>query len=145
VSFPLPKGHLLGLIGENGAGKTTLTNVLGGVLAPDSGMMKLRSADYAPRRPAEATAAGIAFIHQELNLFPNLSIADNLFIDRFPRLGKSPFINKRGTRQTASCWNAEPQLPRLVTADAENANWWRSPRPLVPGSRSSSSMNRRLP
>ncbi len=102
VSLALPKGHLLGLIGENGAGKTTLMNILGGVLAPDSGTMKLRAADYTPRRPADATAAGIAFIHQELNLFTNLSIADNLFIDCFPRLGKLPFIDKAATRkQTA--------------------------------------------
>lgn len=102
VSFSLPGGHLLGLIGENGAGKTTLMNILGGVLAPDSGTMRLRAADYAARRPADATGAGIAFIHQELNLFTNLSIADNIFIDRFPRLWRSPFINRTVTRkQTA--------------------------------------------
>lgn len=102
VSLSLPQGHLLGLIGENGAGKTTLMNILGGVLAPDSGRMRLRAADYAPRRPADATEAGIAFIHQELNLFTNLSIADNIFIDRFPRLGRSPFVNKGvTTKQTA--------------------------------------------
>jgi ribose transport system ATP-binding protein len=64
--------------------------------------MRLRAADYAPRRPADATEAGIAFIHQELNLFTNLSIADNVFIDRFPRLGRLPFIDKAATRrQTA--------------------------------------------
>ncbi len=101
VTFALPQGHLLGLIGENGAGKTTLMNILGGVLKPESGTMRLRGADYAPRNPAEATEAGVAFIHQELNLFTNLSIADNIFIDRFPRLGKSPFIDKRAaSRQT---------------------------------------------
>ncbi len=99
VSFSLVKGHLLGLIGENGAGKTTLMNILGGVLAPDCGTMRLRAADYTPRRPADATQAGIAFIHQELNLFANLSIADNIFIDRFPRLGRLPFINKAATRK----------------------------------------------
>ncbi len=101
VTFGLPAGHLLGLIGENGAGKTTLMNVLGGVLRPDRGAMKLRAVDYAPRNPFEATEAGVAFIHQELNLFTNLSIVDNLFIDRFPRLGKSPFLNKRAARKQA--------------------------------------------
>jgi len=101
VTFSLPKGHLLGLIGENGAGKTTLMNILGGVLQPDCGGMRLKGRDYAPRNPAEATEAGVAFIHQELNLFTNLSIADNLFIDRFPRLGKSPFVNKRAARARA--------------------------------------------
>ena len=101
VSFSLPDGHLLGLIGENGAGKTTLMNILGGVLAPDTGRMTLRAADYAPRRPADATQAGIAFIHQELNLFTNLSIVDNIFIDRFPRLGRSPFIHKAAMKKQA--------------------------------------------
>jgi ABC-type sugar transport system ATPase subunit len=101
VTFALPKGHLLGLIGENGAGKTTLMNILGGVLRPDGGAMRLRGAEYAPRNPAAATDAGVAFIHQELNLFPNLSIADNLFIDRFPRLGRSPFLNHRAARTRA--------------------------------------------
>ncbi len=99
VTFALPGGHLLGLVGENGAGKTTLMNVLGGVLRPDGGAMKLRDADYAPRNPFEATEAGVAFIHQELNLFTNLSIVDNLFIDRFPRLGRSPFLNRRAARK----------------------------------------------
>ena len=102
VSFSLRRGRLLGLIGENGAGKTTLMNILGGVLTADSGTMTLRAGKYAPRRPADATEAGITFIHQELNLFTNLSIADNIFIDRFPRLGRSPFIDRRQTRrQTA--------------------------------------------
>jgi ABC-type sugar transport system ATPase subunit len=47
--------------------------------------MTLAGAPYAPRTPAEATAAGIAFIHQELNLFTNLTVAENVFIDGFPR------------------------------------------------------------
>ncbi len=101
VTFALPQGHLLGLIGENGAGKTTLMNILGGVLRPESGTMRLWGTNYAPRNPAEATKAGVAFIHQELNLFTNLSITDNIFIDRFPRLGKSPFIDKRTAKRRA--------------------------------------------
>jgi len=101
VTFSLPKGHLLGLIGENGAGKSTQMNILGGVVRPDSGGMTLRGQDYSPRNPSEATEAGVAFIHQELNLFRNLSIADNLFIDRFPRFGRSPFIHKRAAKAKA--------------------------------------------
>jgi ribose transport system ATP-binding protein len=107
VTFGLPAGHVLGLIGENGAGKSTLMNILGGVLPPDSGRMTVRAThasplrEYAPRNPAEATRAGVAFIHQELNLFTNLSIVDNLFIDRFPTLGRSPFINRRAARERA--------------------------------------------
>jgi ABC-type sugar transport system ATPase subunit len=99
VTFSLPRGRILGLIGENGAGKSTLMNILGGVLPPDSGRMTLHGRDYAPRNPAEATDAGVAFIHQELNLFTNLSIVDNIFIDRFPKLGRSPFIRRPPARR----------------------------------------------
>jgi ribose transport system ATP-binding protein len=98
VTFALPRGRLLGLIGENGAGKTTLMNILGGVIRQDEGTMHLNGEDYSPENPAEATKAGIAFIHQELNLFTNLSIADNIFIDRFPRLPGLRLINKPALR-----------------------------------------------
>jgi len=101
VSISVEEGHTLGLIGENGAGKSTLMNVLGGVSAPDEGQMRLFGREYQPASPADATRTGIAFIHQELNLFANLSVADNLFIDGFPRLGKLPFIDKRSTHQKA--------------------------------------------
>jgi len=101
VTFCMEAGSTLGLIGENGAGKSTLMNVLGGVTAADTGRMSLFGIPYRPSSPAEATRAGIAFIHQELNLFPNLSIADNLFIDSFPRIGRLPLIHKRRTHGRA--------------------------------------------
>lgn len=85
VSFALGPGRTLGLVGENGAGKSTLMNILGGNLRPDSGEMRLNGERYEPRSPAEATACGIAFVHQELNLFPNLSVAENLCLTSFPR------------------------------------------------------------
>lgn len=85
LTLPVPEGAALGLIGENGAGKSTLMNMVGGVVAPSRGRMLWRGEPYAPRSPADATARGIAFIHQELNLFTNLSIADNVFIDGFPQ------------------------------------------------------------
>lgn len=94
VSLILEKGQLLGLVGENGAGKSTLVNILGGVIQADKGKIKLNRKEYGPTCPADAAGAGIAFIHQELNLFTNLSILDNLFIDGFPKIGRLPFINK---------------------------------------------------
>jgi ribose transport system ATP-binding protein len=101
VNLSLKKGGILGLVGENGAGKSTLMNILGGVIQPDSGSMNLLGRPYAPADPSAAIRAGIAFIHQELNLFPNLSIADNVFIQEFPRRGRTPFINIRDiSRQT---------------------------------------------
>lgn len=84
-TMEVAEGETLGLIGENGAGKSTLMNMVGGVVAPSAGAMRWRGAPYAPESPADATERGIAFIHQELNLFTNLSIAENIFIDGFPR------------------------------------------------------------
>jgi ABC-type sugar transport system ATPase subunit len=98
INIDLQRGHILGMIGENGAGKSTLMNILGGVVSFDAGNMLFNGQEYAPRDPAAATAAGIAFIHQELNLFTNLSIAENLFISNFPNLGKTPFLNKARIR-----------------------------------------------
>jgi ABC-type sugar transport system ATPase subunit len=76
-------------------------NVLGGNLAPDAGEMLLLDRPYHPRKPADAALAGIAFIHQELNLFPNLSIAENLFLTAFPRTAAGT-IRRRALRQKAA-------------------------------------------
>jgi ABC-type sugar transport system ATPase subunit len=99
VSFALRRGAVLGLVGENGAGKSTLMNVLGGVLTPEAGEMRLRGAPFAPTGPRDAAARGIAFIHQELNVFPNLSITDNLFVTGYPRSRVRPLIARRQARQ----------------------------------------------
>jgi ribose transport system ATP-binding protein len=92
VSLRLGAGRVLCLVGENGAGKSTLLNVLGGVLAPEGGSMRLSGGPYAPASPAEATARGVAFVHQELNLFPNLSVAENVFLHALPRRG--PLVDR---------------------------------------------------
>src|SRR5271165_267719 len=85
VGLELRPGQVLGLVGENGSGKSTTMNILGGVLPMDAGRMTLDGTDYRPRNPREAEARGIAFIHQELNLFRNLTVAENLFIAGFPK------------------------------------------------------------
>jgi ribose transport system ATP-binding protein len=85
VSLRIQRGRILGLIGQNGAGKSTLMNIVGGVVRPNQGTMLLDGQPYAPDSPAFANHAGIAFIHQELNLFTNLSVAENIFIGDFPR------------------------------------------------------------
>ncbi|MCE1253656.1 MAG: ATP-binding cassette domain-containing protein, partial [Anaerolineae bacterium] len=75
INLEVKKGEVLGLVGENGAGKSTLMNILGGVFPYDSGSMTLNDEPYQPATPKDAQKAGIAFIHQELNLFTNLSVA----------------------------------------------------------------------
>ena len=87
VSISLAKGEVLGLIGENGAGKSTLMKVLGGIVAPTSGEIVLDGVAHDRLTVPAATAAGIAFVHQELNLFDNLSVGANVYIGREPRFG----------------------------------------------------------
>lgn len=85
LTLRIPRGEIVGIIGENGAGKSTLMNVIGGVVPATRGQMLFKGSPFAPATPGDATQAGIAFIHQELNLFTNLSILDNVFITGFPR------------------------------------------------------------
>ena len=77
-----------------------LSAPLGGNLPPDVGTMQFRGAAYAPPNPRAARTAGIAFVHQELNLFPNLSIAENLFLTDLPTAG--PVIRRTVLRQRAA-------------------------------------------
>lgn len=82
VDFSVKEGEICALIGENGAGKSTLMNILGGVLPPDSGRIFLDGNPVSFRNPAESLSAGIAFIHQELNLINDLTIYENMFLGR---------------------------------------------------------------
>ena len=101
ITLDIERGHIVGLVGENGAGKSTLMNILGGVVPLDTGKMLLNGADYEPADPGDADRAGIAFIHQELNLFTNLSIAENFFINDFPRRGRLPLLDRKTIRNKA--------------------------------------------
>jgi ribose transport system ATP-binding protein len=103
VSVNLRRGRILALIGQNGAGKSTLMNIVGGVVRPDGGTMRLDGATYAPEVPGDASRSGIAFIHEELNLFSNLTIAENIFVDRFPRrrIGPVALVDRRAMHARA--------------------------------------------
>lgn len=80
VSFALDRGTVHALIGENGAGKSTLVRILGGIEQPGSGALLMDGAEVRLRSVREAGAHGIGIIHQELNLCPNLSVAENIFL-----------------------------------------------------------------
>jgi ABC-type sugar transport system ATPase subunit len=81
-------GEALALIGANGAGKSTLMNILGGVFPPDGGTIRLGGQPVQLTSPLAAEQQGIAFVHQEMAMLPSMSVADNLFISRFPtRMG----------------------------------------------------------
>jgi len=77
-------GEVHALLGENGAGKSTLLSVLGGLLRPDAGSLELEGRPYTPRSPRDARDQGIALIHQELSLFPHLSVAENVVVGTEP-------------------------------------------------------------
>jgi ribose transport system ATP-binding protein len=87
VSLSAAPGEVIGLVGENGAGKSTLMKVLGGVVAPTTGRILIDGSERIALTVAGAIAAGIAFVHQELNLFDNLDAAANVFIGREPLKG----------------------------------------------------------
>jgi monosaccharide-transporting ATPase len=84
VDFTLRAGQIHALVGENGAGKSTLIKVITGVLARDTGIIRLQGEEVAPRSAREAVAIGLATVYQEVNLLPNLSVAQNLYLGREP-------------------------------------------------------------
>jgi monosaccharide-transporting ATPase len=85
VSLRLFAGEVHALMGQNGAGKSTLIKVLTGVHPADGGTMSLHGRSIAPRSPLEAQHLGISTVYQEVNLCPNLSVAENVFAGRYPR------------------------------------------------------------
>ena len=84
VQFDLGEGEVHALVGENGAGKSTLVRIIAGVERPDSGRMHLNGQPYQPQRRADAEAHGIRMVMQELHLISNLSVAENIFIEKLP-------------------------------------------------------------
>lgn len=82
VEFALRSGEVMALLGENGAGKSTLVKILSGVYTRDSGEMEILGKAYGNLTPKQAQAAGVAIIHQELNMCRHLSVAENMFLGR---------------------------------------------------------------
>ena len=82
VDFELRSGEVMALLGENGAGKSTLMKVLSGVYTRDSGDMEIQGKAYGNLTPKQAQAAGVAIIHQELNMCRHLTVAENIFLGR---------------------------------------------------------------
>ncbi|WP_341876217.1 sugar ABC transporter ATP-binding protein [Defluviitalea saccharophila] len=85
VDFTLKKGEIHALMGENGAGKSTLIKVLTGVHKLDDGEIYLHGKKITPKSPLDAQKSGISTVYQEVNLCPNLTVAENIFIGRQPK------------------------------------------------------------
>ena len=106
VNLDVYAGEVVALLGENGAGKSTLSGIVAGSRPPSEGTMTWLGQSYAPASPREAIDKGIVLIHQELKLLPELTIAENVFIGRWP------MKNGRVDR-AAMVRRAQEQLARL--------------------------------
>ncbi|MFA9516636.1 sugar ABC transporter ATP-binding protein [Halopenitus sp. H-Gu1] len=84
VDFELQSGEVVGLVGENGAGKSTLLNILSGIYQQDQGRIYVDGEAVTIETPRDAAQHGIAIVHQEQNIIPNLSGYENLFLEQFP-------------------------------------------------------------
>jgi ABC-type sugar transport system ATPase subunit len=118
VSVEVRAGSCHALCGENGAGKSTLGKIVGGVYAPDSGELEIfgRAARFA--NPAEALAAGIGMVHQELAFCDNLSVAENLCLESLPRTGlflSRPQMYRRAAEMLAAI-DADIEVRRTVAS-----------------------------
>jgi rhamnose transport system ATP-binding protein len=101
VSLVLRAGEIRALVGENGAGKSTLVKIMAGVYEPDTGSLILDGTPTVLHGPADARARGIAVVHQEPRLFPDLSVAENVFIGHAPS-GRFGSISWREMRRRAT-------------------------------------------
>ena len=99
VSFDLQRAEVHAVCGENGAGKSTLMKIISGQYPPDDGSIIYKGSECRFASSLEAQAAGIAIIHQELNLVPHLSVAENIFLAREPRRGV--FVDRARLRADA--------------------------------------------
>lgn len=108
VSFTLEKGEIHALMGENGAGKSTLMKILTGIYPRDEGVVRVKGKEVAYTHPKDAEKDGIAVIHQELNILPELSVAENLFLGNEYTVGKTGWLKTKKMNEYA-----EQQLAEL--------------------------------
>ncbi len=102
VSLELHAGEVLAVCGENGAGKSTLMNILSGIMpADDGGRISFRGRPWAPRTPRDAKDSGLVIVHQELQLVPDLDVAQNIALGR--SAGKRPQLLVNDRRHRREC------------------------------------------
>ena len=109
ISISIGRSEVVGLVGENGAGKSTLMKILGGVISPSTGRMTIDGKEAHFVNARQSMAAGIAFVHQELNSFANLDVAANILMGREPRTGPfNLYVDKQKSEALV-----QPLLDRL--------------------------------
>jgi ABC-type sugar transport system ATPase subunit len=136
IDFDLRGGEVHALLGENGAGKSTLMSVLAGIHRPDRGSIEIAGEEVALGGPRDAGQRGIAIVHQEKNLFPELTVAENVFSGKLPGGPLGTVAARRMKRET------EEQLRRFgvrIDADELIANLGSAQQQLVEIARATSS------
>src|SRR5512143_3973714 len=120
AQFELRPGEVHALVGENGAGKSTLMKVLAGVYSKDAGRILYKGREVEIHHARAAQHLGISMIHQELNLMPHLTVAQNIFIGREPRQGVKFMLDEKAINSQAEQLFATMRLnldPRAKVAD----------------------------
>jgi erythritol transport system ATP-binding protein len=127
VDYNVWRGKVNVIIGENGAGKSTLMKILAGVQQPSLGEIELNGKPVQISSTRAAAGLGIGMVHQELNLFENLNVAENIFLGR--ELQKDcPYRRSRTRKRTAELLKASTSLfPQRTGGKSESSssNWWR--------------------
>lgn len=101
MSLSIGKGQVHGLIGENGAGKSTLIKVLTGAYRADKGAVFINGKQVTLSNPNDARLAGIGCVYQELNIVPDMTVTDNLYIGHYEKKPRLPFLNYRSMHKRA--------------------------------------------
>ena len=134
VSLQFHAGEIHALVGENGAGKSTMAKIMAGALARDSGALRIDGNDHVLLTAAEAQRLGVTMIFQEPMLFPDLSVAENIFVERQPRRPGRPWLDRgamlrgRGSFSTPSDRRFPPD-GWCAGSRWRRCRWSRSPRP----------------
>jgi len=115
VDLDVRAGEVHALVGENGAGKSTLMRIAAGIVPLDEGRMTFVGRPFSPASPADALRAGLAMVHQELSLAPDLSVAENILAGREPRRGwlvdRRALFDRAGALLAEFCPALDPRAP----------------------------------
>ena len=132
VDFELRRGEVHAIAGENGAGKSTLMNIIDGILRPDSGEILLNGEPVEITSPARAQELGIGFVHQEIALCPDVTVAENIFMAEINASRKwfmdYPDLYRAGP---ARRWRSSVRSTRPSSSGrfrSPSSSWSRSPR-----------------
>lgn len=120
VNFSLVAGEIHALMGENGAGKSTLMKILGGIYSRDDGSLFVKGKECDITSPRMARELGIAMIHQELNMIPELSVAENMFMGREITYGRTGWVNRAAMRRQSAAYLTELGIdisPQTIVKD----------------------------